>query len=124
MKDLALEVIEKEIVGLAEEAELPPPLGSDDGGGAAAEAAVVDSGDSGLVVSEFLANFGFCYEGKLGLLGDVGSVAVGDGPRVFGPGRRIHREGRGGRRRVRVWNRQVTVPVCLFFNHRLPYLCT
>lgn len=103
MDDLALEVIEEEIVRLAEEAELPSPLGCDDGGGTAAKAAVVDSGDTGLVVGEFLANLGFSYEGELGFLGDVGAVTVGGGSRVLESGWRIHRQKR--MIRARVWNR-------------------
>lgn len=83
---LRLEVIEEEVIGLAEESELPPSLGGDDGGGAAPEAAVVESGDSGLMVGEFVAEFGFSKKRKLGLLGDVGSVAVSGGARVFESG--------------------------------------
>ncbi|GER45875.1 tryptophan synthase alpha chain [Striga asiatica] len=90
MEDLALEVIHEEIVGLAEEAELPPLLGGDDGGRAASEAAVVDSGDAGLVVGELLPNFGIGYEGGFELLGDVVVVAVGGGARVLEAGHRIH----------------------------------
>lgn len=45
-----LEVVEVEVVGLAEELELEVPLGFDNGGRTAAEAAVVDTGDGGVVV--------------------------------------------------------------------------
>lgn len=102
---LRLEVIEEEVVRLAEESELPSSLGGDNGGGAAPEAAVVDSGDSGLVVGEFVADFGFRYKGKLGFLGDVGGVAVSGGARVFEAGWRIHRRRREEGRidEIRVW---------------------
>lgn len=94
MNYLRLEVIEEEVVGLAEESELPSSLGGDNGGGAASEAAVVDSSDSGLVVGKLIADFRFRYKRKLGLLEDVGGVAVSGGARVFESGWRIHRRRR------------------------------
>lgn len=104
VEDLALEVIEEEIVRLAEEAELPPLLGGDDGGGAAAEASVVNSGDARLVVGELIPDFGFGYEGKLEFLGDVVVLAVGGSSRVFLAGRGIHLQ--KWMIRARVSNRQ------------------
>ncbi|KAF5937243.1 hypothetical protein HYC85_024749 [Camellia sinensis] len=62
VEDAVVEVIEKEGVGLVEEFDLPPSLGGDDGRRAASEAAVVDSGDAGLVVSELGLDFGGGYE--------------------------------------------------------------
>lgn len=51
-------MVEIEVVGLFEEPELPLFLCLEDGGRAASEAAVVDSGDCWIVVSEFLVDFG------------------------------------------------------------------
>jgi len=63
LEDAGFEVIEVEVVGLAEVPELPAVLRSDDGGGAAAEAAVVDARDGGVVVGEFGFDFGGSYNG-------------------------------------------------------------
>lgn len=94
MNYLRLEVIEEEVVGLAEESELPSSLGGDNGGGAASEAAVVDSSDSGLVVGKLVADFRFRYKRKLRLLEDMGGVAVSGGATVFKSSWRIHRRRR------------------------------
>ncbi|PON43235.1 hypothetical protein PanWU01x14_275780 [Parasponia andersonii] len=52
------EGVEVEVVGLAEEPELPGTLDSEYGFGAATEAAVVDSGDTREMVGELLADIG------------------------------------------------------------------
>ena len=57
-----------------EESELPPALSGDDGGRARTKAAVVDAGDSGVVVGELIAEFGRGERGELGLF--VGRVVI------------------------------------------------
>lgn len=44
---------EVEVVGLAEEQELPAALGGENGGGAAPEASIIDAGHQRVVVGEF-----------------------------------------------------------------------
>lgn len=117
--DLALEVVEEEIVRLTQEAELPALLGGDDGSRTAAKTAVIDSGDTGLVVGELLQNLGIGYEGELGLLGDVAVVAVGGGSRVFGAGRRIHMQ--KGRLGLGFGAGKFTVQACLISLRWGPY---
>lgn len=72
-----MEVIEVEVVGLAEVPELPAVLRGDDGGGAAAEAAVVDARDGGVVVAEFGFDFRRSYKGgEFGLFGYARTVVM------------------------------------------------
>lgn len=61
IKNSFSERVREEVVGLSKEAELPGVLSGEDGAGTASEAAVVDSGDGGLVVGEFVADLVFCY---------------------------------------------------------------
>lgn len=58
MEEAGLEVVDIKVVGLAEPLELEVFLSGKDGGRAASEAAVVDSGDGGVVVGEFGENLG------------------------------------------------------------------
>lgn len=64
MEDSGFEVVEVEVVGLAEVGELRAVLRGENGGGAATEAAVVDSRHRGVVVGEFGIDFGGSYEGS------------------------------------------------------------
>lgn len=64
MEDSGFEVVEVEVVGLAEVGELRAVLRGENGGGAATEAAVVDSRHRGVVVGEFGIDFGGSYEGR------------------------------------------------------------
>ena len=68
-EDPLLELVEVEVVGLPEVAELPAVLGGDDGRRAAPEAAVVDASDGGVVVGELRSDLG---------VGD-GGASDGDG---------------------------------------------
>lgn len=84
-KNPLLELVEVEVVGLAEELELPLLLGGDDRRRAAAEAAVVDSGNRRVMVGELRLNFGIRNGsgGEFGLLGQVGiGVTVEMGGRI------------------------------------------
>jgi len=73
-----LEIVEVEVVGLAEVLELPAALRGEDGGRAAPEAAVVDARDGSVVVAEFGFDFRRSYEGgrEFGFFGYVGAVVV------------------------------------------------
>lgn len=75
-----LELVEVEIVRLGQVLELPSSLSFNNGGRAATEAAVVDSGDIGVMVRKFGGDFRGCDEsrGELGLFGYVDfAVPVG-----------------------------------------------
>ena len=64
LEDPLFELVEVEVVGLAEVVELPAVLGGDDRGRAATEAAVVDAGDGGVVVGELRFNLRGSDEGR------------------------------------------------------------
>lgn len=76
LKDSVFEVVEVEVVRLAEIFELPVLLGGDDGGGAASKAAVVDTSDGRVVMGELRLNLGRGDEGELRLFGYVRASVV------------------------------------------------